>query len=201
MFPKDKHHLHLAFAIPGILYPEKAPAQVDYDHALQTYKVNALGPLLLIKHFSPFLASKKNTLPPNEEKGDSLDDYHGLNPNNATWATMAARVGSTSDNNLGGWYSYRSSKAAVFQIAKTFDNHLKASAGGERAMSVALHPGTVKTGLSREFWNSVRKEKLFTPEFSAERLLDLCTKTKEDGGIGIEGRGRCWDWDGKEISP
>jgi NAD(P)-dependent dehydrogenase (short-subunit alcohol dehydrogenase family) len=153
---------------------------------------------MLIKHFSSFLPSKRTQLPP---KDGSEQDYEGLNPNNATWTTMAARVGSVSDNSLGGWYSYRSSKAAVFQIAKTFDNHLKSSAAGERAMSVALHPGTVKTNLSKDFWNSVKKDKLFTPKFSAEQLVGLCTKQRKDGGIGIEGRGRCWDWDGKEIAP
>lgn len=153
---------------------------------------------MLIKHFSPFLPNKKTSLPPeSSEEGD----YEGLSLHNAVWATMAARVGSTSDNKLGGWYSYRSSKAAVFQIAKTFDNHLKSSAAGDRAISVALHPGTVKTNLSKDFWNSVKKEKLFTPEFSAEKLIDLCTKAKKDGGIGVERRGRCWDWDGKEIAP
>jgi NAD(P)-dependent dehydrogenase (short-subunit alcohol dehydrogenase family) len=194
--PKDSHYLHLAFAIPGILYPEKSPAQINYDDALQTFKVNALGPLLLIKHFSPFLPTRSVQFLPEED----ADDYKGLNNNHATWATMSARVGSISDNTLGGWYSYRSSKAAVTQIAKTFDNYLK-TASGDQAMSVALHPGTVKTGLSKEFWNSVKKEKLFTPEFAAERLLELCTKEKNGGGIGIEGRGRLWDWNGKEIMP
>jgi NAD(P)-dependent dehydrogenase (short-subunit alcohol dehydrogenase family) len=195
-FPKNDHHLHLAFAIPGILYPEKAPSQVNYDDALHTFKVNTLGPLMLIKHFSPFLSTKKVQLPPEQ----NANDYQGLNAHNATWATMSARVGSITDNTLGGWYSYRSSKAAVNQITKTFDNHLK-TAIGEQAMSVALHPGMVKTSLSKEFWNSVKKEKLFTPEFAAERLVGLCTRTKKEGGIGIEGRGRCWDWDGKEIQP
>lgn len=83
---------------------------------------------------------------------------------------------------------------------KTFDNYLR-TACEDKAVAVALHPGTVKTGLSEEFWGSVKKEKLFTPEFSAERLLGLCTKTGKDGGIGVEGRGKCWDWDGKEIKP
>lgn len=196
-FPKKSHHLHFAFAIPGILYPEKSPLQIDYDHALQTFKVNTIGPLLLIKHFSPFLPTKKAQLP--HEDADA-DTYKGLNANHATWAAMSARVGSISDNSLGGWYSYRASKAGVMQIAKTFDNHLK-MASGERAMAVALHPGTVKTGLSKEFWGNVKEEKLFTPEFAAERLAELCTKDKGSGGVGIEGRGRCWDWDGKEVLP
>lgn len=110
---------------------------------------------------------------------------------------MSARVGSISDNSLGGWYSYRASKAALNQITKTFDNHLKTSAG-EKCVALGLHPGTVKTGLSKEFWGRVKKEKLFEPEWVAERLVGLCTKPD---GIGVEGRGQCWDWDGKIIPP
>jgi len=108
---------------------------------------------------------------------------------------MSARVGSISDNRLGGWYSYRASKAAVNQITRTFDNHLRAAAG-EKAVAVALHPGMVRTGLSREFWGNVREGKLFEGEWVAERLVGLVA-----GGIGVEGRGRCWDWEGKEVPP
>ena len=108
---------------------------------------------------------------------------------------MSARVGSISDNStLGGWYSYRASKAGVNQLARTFDIGLKQSAG-EKAMCVALHPGTVKTGLSEEFWGNVMREKLFSAEFAAERLCEVVR------GVGLEGRGRCWDWEGKEILP
>lgn len=62
-------------------------------------------------------------------------------------------------------------------------------------MAVALHPGTVKTGLSEEFWGSTKDEKLFSPQFAAERLVEVVK------GVGVEGRGRCWDWEGKEILP
>lgn len=109
-------------------------------------------------------------------------------------AIMSARVGSISDNSLGGWYSYRASKAAVNQIVKTFDIHLKQSAG-EKAIAVGLHPGTVKTGLSKDFWGNVRGEKLFSGEFAAEKLGEVVRN------VGTEGRGRCWDWAGKEIPP
>lgn len=112
---------------------------------------------------------------------------------------MSARVGSISDNSLGGWYSYRASKAALNQVIKTFDNHLKSSAG-EKCIAIGLHPGTVKTGLSREFWGGVKEGRLFEKEWVAERLVGLCT---ESGGSGIEvgGRGRCWDWGGKAVMP
>lgn len=107
---------------------------------------------------------------------------------------MSARVGSISDNRLGGWYSYRASKAGVNQLVKTFDNHLRTTSGGN-AMAIALHPGTVRTGLSKEFWGSVKKDKLFESDWVAERLLDVVRE------VGLEGRGRCWDWDGKEVPP
>lgn len=107
---------------------------------------------------------------------------------------MSARVGSISDNRLGGWYSYRASKAGVNQIAKSVDVYLKQRCEG-KAMCVALHPGTVKTGLSEEFWGSTPSEKLFGAEWVAGRLCEVVR------GLGLEGRGRCWDWEGKEIPP
>ena len=107
---------------------------------------------------------------------------------------MSARVGSTSDNGLGGWYSYRASKAGVMSIAKSLDIYLRQSCG-DSAMCVSLHPGTVKTTLSEEFWGSMPKEKLFTPEFAADRLIQVAKN------VGLDGRGKCYDWEGKEVPP
>jgi len=183
LFPKKEAYLHLSLCIPGLLFPEKAPAQIDYDNALLTFKTNTLGPMMLIKHFSPLLPRKSYT----------LSDTPGMPPQ-AVWASMSARVGSITDNNLGGWYSYRASKTAVNQMTKTFDNYLKMSSG-EKAMSIALHPGTVKTGLSKEFWDNVKDEKLFSPDFAAEKLMEVINSRKRDD------RGRCWDWKGDEVPP
>lgn len=108
---------------------------------------------------------------------------------------MSARVGSTSDNRKGGWYSYRSSKAAVNSLTKTFDHQLVARSG-EKAMALAYHPGTVRTDLSRDYWATVDKEKLFEPEFAVERMVEVVTDK-----VGLQGRGRCWDWQGQEILP
>jgi NAD(P)-dependent dehydrogenase (short-subunit alcohol dehydrogenase family) len=185
-FPTSSHGLHLAFVVPGILHPEKSPAQIDADEALLTFRTNTLGPMLMMKHFSGFLAKKKSEYATKE-------DLEGLPPI-STMAFMSARVGSISDNHLGGWYSYRASKAAVNQLVKTFDNHLK-TASGEKAMSIALHPGTVKTEFSEEFWGGVKKDKLFEKEWVAEQLVNVVNN------VGIEGRGRCWDWNGKEVMP
>ncbi|GAB7331127.1 hypothetical protein MBLNU13_g02608t1 [Cladosporium sp. NU13] len=182
-FPKKESYLRLALAIPGILYPEKAPSQIDYDSALRTFQTNTLGPMMLIKHLSPFLP----------RKATMLEELENL-PVRAVWANMSARVGSITDNGLGGWYSYRASKAAVNQVTKTFDNHLKTSAG-EKAMAISLHPGTVKTEFSKEFWGNVKEEKLFSPEFSAEKLVEVIC------GRSLEDRGKFWDWKGEEVPP
>lgn len=176
-------YLRLAFCIPGILHPEKSPFQVDHIKALSSLQINVLGPLLLSKHFLPLLARRSTVLEP----------IAGL-PTSAVLALMSARVGSITDNSLGGWYSYRASKAAVNSIVKSIDIYLRQTCG-ENAMCVCLHPGTVKTDLSAEFWGSTPKEKLFTPEFAAEKLVHVVRD------VGLDGRGKCWDWKGQEIPP
>lgn len=79
-------------------------------------------------------------------------------------------------------------------FTRALDLFLNARAG-EKAMAIAYHPGTVKTGLSREFWGSVKEEKLFEPEFAVEKMLEVVR------GVGVDGRGKCWDWKGEEILP
>ncbi|KAI1574623.1 hypothetical protein PtrCC142_002912 [Pyrenophora tritici-repentis] len=183
-FSDGSSQLQLALMVPGILFPEKSPAQINADDALLTFRTNTLGPMLMLKHFSSFFPKKTSAVSKDQ------DDMEGL-PDAATIVIMSARVGSISDNRLGGWYSYRASKAGVNQVVKTFDNHLR-TASTNNAMAVALHPGTVKTGLSKDFWSNVKKEKLFERDWVAERLIDVIKQ------VGIEGRGKCWDWDGKE---
>lgn len=183
LFPRKEAYLHLSLCIPGLLFPEKSPAQISYDDALLTFRTNTLGPMMLLKHFSPFLPRKSTELARDA----------GL-PAPAIWATMSARVGSISDNQLGGWYSYRASKAAVNQVTKTFDNYLRTSAG-DKAMSISMHPGTVKTGLSEEFWGNVKAGKLFTADSAAEKLMAVINSRE------VDDRGKCWDYKGEEVPP
>lgn len=176
-------HLRLAFMVPGMLHPERAPDKIEYDKALQTLKLNLLAPMMLVKHFFQFLPRKATKM----EAVEALTTRSVL-------ALMSARVGSIGDNRLGGWYSYRSSKAGVNQLVRTTDIHLTMQSG-RNAICIGLHPGTVKTRLSEQFWESTPEDKLFSAEFSAERLVEVVK------GVEESGRGKCWDWDGKEIPP
>ncbi|KAJ5777484.1 hypothetical protein N7520_000730 [Penicillium odoratum] len=186
--------------MPGVLNVEKSPAQIDAEGALHSFQVNAVGPLLLMKHLVPFLPKKSSSAFPTEiDDGDDVDvNFDSENalqlPAHATYAMMAARVGSISDNKSGGWYSYRASKAAVFQIAKTFDLYLRGRCG-DRALAVALHPGTVRTDFTKEFWSG---REMLEPLDSADRLLRFLAGLSSGPE---DGRGRCWDWKGEEILP
>ena len=104
------------------------------------------------KHFAELLTVRKNT---------------GRPP--SVLATLSARVGSIQDNRLGGWYSYRVSKAAQNQLTRTASLEL----GRKGCVVVALHPGTVKTELSEPFQAGVKPEKLFPVDDAAGMLLDV----------------------------
>ncbi|KAK0387938.1 hypothetical protein NLU13_4183 [Sarocladium strictum] len=189
LFPAKTHHLRLACAIPGILTPEKNPKQVDVEKALQTFQVNTLGPLVLMKHFAEMLPRQATELAPSPK-----DDELRLPDSHAIWLSMAARVGSTTDNRAGGWYSYRASKAGVISLSKSLDRYL-AARSGDKALAMAYHPGTVKTGLSEGFWNSVEEGKLFSTEYAAEKMANVLA------GLEVGQRGKCWDWKNEEVPP
>lgn len=180
--PTPDAHIHTAFFTAGVLHPERRPEDLDASTILETFQVNAISHLLLMKHFSRFLPKSATHAKDNEQTATL-----------AKWVHISARVGSVSDNRLGGWYSYRASKAALNQAIRTFDLHLKTKK--MPAISVGVHPGTVKTDLSRSFWGGVPKEKLFEPEYAAERLVEVVEGLREGQ------RGRIWDWAGKEVLP
>ncbi len=151
--------------------PERSLRDLDADRLARLFAINTIGPALVLKHFSPLLARDAP----------------------ATIACISARVGSISDNRLGGWYGYRASKAALNQIVRTAAIELARSR--PQAICVALHPGTVDTGLSKPFQRGVPAEKLFTPAYSAERLSAVLD------GLTPAQTGRIFAWDGVEIAP
>ena len=177
MLPNKDAYMHTAFFTGGVLHPERRPGDLNASTLQETFNVNVISHLLLTKHFSRFLPR--------------TTQLQGLEP--AKWVHVSARVGSISDNHLGGWFSYRASKAALNQVIRTFDLYLQAQK--TPAMCVGVHPGTVKTDLSKEFWSGVPKEKLFEPEYAAERLFEVVNGLEENQ------RGRIWDWAGKEVLP
>jgi len=174
--------LHLVIVATGILHdtqgrgPEKGLRQLDRDHMAEIFAINTIGPALAAKAALPHLARGSKDAP---EK--------------AVFAALSARVGSISDNRLGGWHSYRASKAALNQILKTCAIELARRA--PHAACIGLHPGTVDTALSKPFQGNVPEGKLFTPDFSAAHLLAVIDQ------IDAEQSGRVFDWAGEEIHP
>jgi NAD(P)-dependent dehydrogenase (short-subunit alcohol dehydrogenase family) len=169
--------IHTAFITGGILHPEKRPSDLDWQAIQDTFQINVISHMLIIKHFSRFL--------PQSKQGNLL-----LHP--AKWVHVSARVGSIEDNKRGGWYSYRSSKAALNQVVKTFDLHLEQQ--NKNAICVGVHPGTVKTDLSRDFWESTARMELFEPMDAASNLMNVVEN------LATNQRGKVWDWAGKEIA-
>ncbi len=140
---------------------------------------------MIAKHFTPFLPKKSTTLP-NFEAEDHL-------PPHAVWLNMSARVGSTSDNRLGGWYSYRASKAALNMLVRTAAIEL--SRTRPLSLCVALHPGTVDTALSKPFQRGVPASRLFSPDHAARHLVQVID------ALPVSPSGRCFAWDGQVIEP
>ena len=178
MLPPDSY-LHTGFFTGGVLVnPEKQPGDISLATIQKTFRVNTFSHLLLMKHFARFL--------PSASMSNSLSDKPL-----AKWVHITARVGSIEDNRKGGWYSYRASKAALNQAMHTFDLHLKQTK--RPAMAVGIHPGTMKTELSKDFWKSTPKDHLREPEEAAEHVLGVVQRLEEGQ------RGRVWDWAGKEV--
>ncbi len=150
--------------------PEKALKDLDPSWLAQVYAVNAVGPALVAKHFLPIMA----------------------NTGHVVFAALSARIGSISDNHLGGWHGYRASKAALNMLIRNIA--IEERRRNERAIVVALHPGTVDTNLSRPFQGNVQPGRLFTPERAAMQLLDVIEELK------ISDSGKLFDFEGEEVA-
>lgn len=163
--------LHKALNEEAGLRPEKSWRAFEPQAAQMIYQINAIGPMLIAKHFLPKLASNKKSV----------------------FAAISARVGSISDNKIGGWYSYRASKAALNQMIRTASVELQRKK--PQALCVGLHPGTVDTGLSKPFQGNVPNGKLFEPHMSARAMLHVLN------GLQPAQSGHQFAWDGQMITP
>ena len=104
-----------------------------------------------------------------------------------SFSSLSARLGSISDNKLGGWYSYRASKAAQNQFLKTLSIEWRRKF--PLSVVTLLHPGTCNTKLSKPFQSSVPKHKLFTPAQSSEYVLNIISEQKPSDS----GKFLAWD--------
>jgi len=172
---KDGASIRRVIVATGLLHaegvsPERSNAALDAAQLLRLYAVNAVGPALIAKHFLPLLPRTEPSV----------------------FAALSARVGSIGDNRLGGWHSYRASKAALNMLIRTMAIELKRTR--PEAILVGLHPGTVDTPLSKPFQRGVPEGRLFTPDESAQHLLSVVD------GLRPEDSGGVFAWDGARIA-
>lgn len=166
--------IDLVIIATGLLHddamaPERSARAMDADQMARAFRINAIGPALIAKYALGHM--------PREEK--------------AVFAALSARVSSVSDNRLGGWHSYRASKAALNMLVR--NAALELARRNPAALCVALHPGTVETAMSAPFRANVPPGRLFTAEESADHLLRVIDRLTpaDTGGL--------YAWDGSAI--
>lgn len=166
--------LHRVVICAGVLHrgqvqPEKSLDQVSAAQLHEVLDTNLLAPALWVSRLARPLRKSRHCV----------------------IAALSARVGSIGDNRLGGWYSYRASKAALNMFLQTASVEYARRAKGVKL--IAFHPGTTDTALSQPFQKNVPPEKLFTPAFVAERLLGLMDDARPDGSLSF------LDWAGETV--
>ena len=171
-FAAEIGELRLVIDATGFLHddlqrPEKSWRQLDATNLARSFALNAIGPALIMKHILPLL--------PRSGK--------------AVFATLSARVGSIGDNRLGGWYSYRASKAALNQLVRTAAVELARRCS--EAICIALHPGTVATKLSAPFAGNALHVR--TPAEASRNLLAVVDS------LTVEANGGFFDWLGQPV--
>jgi len=154
----------------GALAPEKSWRALDPLVMAEMFALNSTGPALIAKHMLPVMKKGERTV----------------------FAALSARVGSTQDNHLGGWHSYRASKAALNMLVRNFA--WESCTRNPQGVVVALHPGTVDTGLSAPFQPNIAARQLQSPSQSAANLINvISTLTPEQSG-GF------YAWNGESIA-
>ncbi len=166
--------LHFVLYCVGFLHengiqPEKSLQQIQAEHLIRYFQVNSIGAVLLAKQVLPLIK-------------------HG---DRSVFASISAKVGSIGDNQLGGWYGYRASKAALNMLMRT--TAIEYSRKSPKTLVIMLHPGTTDTELSRPFQRNVPPEKLFSVEKTVAQLLNvIATLPPEDSG-------QFFSWDGSRL--
>ncbi len=153
----------------GEFQPEKDWRQLDGGQLSRSFEVNTIGPALAAQALLPVM----------RKEGWSV------------FSALSARVGSISDNQLGGWYGYRASKAALNMMIRCLAIELKRKR--RETICVGLHPGTVDTGLSKPFQSATKPGQVVAPEESARNLLSVV------GGLDADDSGHVFAWDGSRI--
>ena len=167
---RERAPFHLIIVATGALHtastqPEKRLADLSFGAMEEIFRLNTFGPAMVLRHFAPLLDRQRSLM-----------------------ALLSARVGSIGDNRLGGWYSYRASKAALNMMVKTAAIEMRRSHPG--AVLTALHPGTVKSALSRPFrGDEIGREPL---EAAADMLRAL-------DGVGAQDSGCFLAYDGQRL--
>ena len=146
--------------------PEKSLSQLTPEAMIDQFKVNTIGPALVLKHTRRVLVKDRRSLV----------------------VALSARVGSIGDNRLGGWYSYRSAKAALNQIIRS--SAIELARTHPQAVCIALHPGTVRTNFTRKY---LGRHPAVDPQKAAANLLQVL------GGLTAGDSGQFFDWSGKNI--
>ena len=166
--------LHYAINCVGFLQtdnikPEKNLRSLNPDHLIRYFQVNSIGGVLLAKHLVRLFKHSDRSV----------------------FATLSAKVGSIGDNQLGGWYGYRASKAALNMFIKSAAIEYRRVC--PQTIVVLLHPGTTDTNLSRPFQEYVPPEKLFTPDRAVRQLINTIAN------LQITDSGTFWSWDGTQL--
>ncbi|MDA7787771.1 SDR family NAD(P)-dependent oxidoreductase [Sphingomonadaceae bacterium] len=155
--------------LPDGTGPERSYRKLDPAAMARVLALNTIGPAIIAKHMLPLFNRNERSV----------------------FAALSARVGSIGDNGLGGWHSYRASKAALNMLLKNFA--LELGRTHQQSVVAGLHPGTVDSSLSEPFQSGVPEGKLFSPDQSAGYLLDVID------GLVPEDSGGVFDWQGEEI--
>ena len=150
--------------------PEKNAQQITETELLENVRINAIIPALIFKHFFQLLTLSSAP----------------------RFGALSARIGSISDNRLGGWYAYRMAKSALNMFIKTASLELKRK--NKESVVVGLHPGTVRTKFSERFINNTTKN-CFTPGVAASQLIQVFESLTPPQSGG------CFAFDGTEILP